>query len=222
MASVSSWADRVRNSRPETGPWHYIDIPIDKRHLDMNRDCAKGDCVVAKIEELRAVLKDPAAPQEKRREALMFIIHFVGDMHQPLHCSNNNDHGGNDVRVVFNDRPGKLHGLWDGLLLSQMGTEDALFPRLTAEAERHRKKWAKGTVEQWADQIHKSAQKVVYGKLPKTAKALPAANAAFPNPPLAAPVAITPAYERAADPLIATELEKAGVRLAAVLNSTLQ
>src|SRR4051812_9590993 len=49
MASVASWADEVRRARPETGPWHYIDIPIDKPHRDMARDCPKGDCVIVKI-----------------------------------------------------------------------------------------------------------------------------------------------------------------------------
>ena len=88
---------QIRNSRKETGPWHYIDIPIDKPHLNMERDCPKGDCVIAKIEEFRAALKDPATPAGSRREALMFIIHFVGDMHQPLHSADHHDRGGNDV-----------------------------------------------------------------------------------------------------------------------------
>jgi hypothetical protein len=99
IQSIASWADNVRNQRRETGPWHYIDIPIDKPHLDMARDCPKGDCVIAKIEDFQKVLKDPAAAPAQRREALLFLVHFVGDMHQPLHCSDNNDQGGNKVLV---------------------------------------------------------------------------------------------------------------------------
>lgn len=223
MESVASWADQIRNSRRETGPWHYIDIPIDKPHLDMARDCPNGDCVIAKIEQFRDVLKNPATPPDQRREALMFIIHFVGDMHQPLHCSNNSDQGGNGLRIVYHDRPGNLHSLWDGSLLQTMGTEQALLPGMILDAERHRKKWAKGTVRDWAEESHKDAQKTVYGKLPKGwntphTQVPVAANALPPTPP----VAITPAYEHKADPLIAGQIERAGVRLAFLLNSALQ
>src|SRR5690242_20579764 len=73
MASVASWADEVRRSRPETGPWHYVDIPVEKSHLDMERDCAKGDCVVSAIAKFRQMMHDPTATADQRREALMFV-----------------------------------------------------------------------------------------------------------------------------------------------------
>jgi hypothetical protein len=205
MASVSSWADEIRRSRPETGPWHYIDIPIDKPHLDMARDCPKGDCVIAKIEELQVTLKDPATAPEKRREALMFLIHFVGDMHQPLHCSDNNDKGGNTVKIQFMDHPGNLHGLWDSGLLNRMGKEDELFARLSAESSSHKKKYAKGTVRDWAEQSHRMARKVVYARLPKA--------------PEGGVLVIRADYERRADALIEQQISRAGARLAMVLNS---
>jgi hypothetical protein len=214
MVSISSWADQIRNSRRETGPWHYVDIPIDKPHLDMARDCPRGDCVIAKIEEFRTVLQDAAAPPAKRREALMFVIHFVGDMHQPLHCSDNHDRGGNEVHIVFNGRPGNLHGLWDSGLLDRMGAADALFVKFSADAERHRKKWAQGTASDWAEESHKAAQKTVYGKLPKAPREA--------EPAGALPLVIAAPYERKADPLIAGQIERAGVRLASLLNATLQ
>jgi hypothetical protein len=205
MASIASWADSVRRQRSDTGPWHYIDIPIDKPHMDMARDCPKGDCVIAAIAAQRKVMMDPAADPVKRREALMFVIHFVGDMHQPLHCSDNKDKGGNDVRTVFNDRNSNLHSVWDGVLLGRMGTEDQLFPAMLKEAEAH-KRWGKGTVEKWAEESHKQSQKVVYGKLTKE--------------PKGTPVPIGADYEKAADPVIRTQLEKAGDRLAHLLNDS--
>src|ERR1017187_78791 len=58
IQSIASWADNVRNQRRETGPWHYIDIPIDKPRLDMARDCPKADCVIAKIETFQKELHD--------------------------------------------------------------------------------------------------------------------------------------------------------------------
>jgi hypothetical protein len=208
MASIASWADEVRRTRATTAPWHYIDIPIDKPHLDMARDCPKGDCVIAKIEDFRKALNDPAITPEERREDLMFLIHFVGDMHQPLHCADNKDKGGNDVKVEFFGKPSNLHSVWDSGLLSRMGTQERLFGRLLTESESHAKKWSKGTVEDWAEEAHKAAQKTVYGRLPKVAPGTP--------------IPIGAAYEKKADPLIRAQLEKAGARLAAVLNTALK
>jgi hypothetical protein len=208
MASVSSWPDQIRRSRPETGPWHYVDIPIDKPGLDMARDCPNGNCVIAAIAAMRAKLRAPDLSAEQRREALMFVIHFIGDMHQPLHSSNNRDRGGNEVHIVFHDQPGNLHGLWDSALLARMGKEDDLFPKLSAASARHRKKFAKGTVSDWAEQAHKLAQQMVYGKLPVAAPG--------------APLAIGADYERRADAVIELQIERAGARLAAVLNQDLQ
>jgi S1/P1 Nuclease len=209
MASIASWADNIRRDRSETGAWHYIDIPIDKRHRDMLRDCPQGNCVIQKIEDFEAVLRDPNAPATRRREALMFVIHFIGDMHQPLHSSDDKDKGGNDKRVVFNGRNMNLHSLWDSGLLQPIGKEDDLFPAWSAEAARHAGKWSKGSVEDWAEQTHKAAVKVVYGALPKTAGKTE-------------PYVIDAAYVRKADSLIREQIEKAGDRLARSLNQNLK
>jgi hypothetical protein len=206
--SISSWPDQIRHSRPETAPWHYIDIPITQPHLDMARDCPKGDCVIAKIADFRKALADPSTPAAAQREALIFLIHFIGDMHQPLHCSDNHDKGGNDVHVEFDGQPSNLHSVWDGGLLGRMGTEEQLFPALSQESARREKKFAKGTVEDWAEQSHKAAVKMVYGKLPKAAPGQP--------------VVLDAAYEQAADPLIRLQIERAGARLARVLNEALR
>jgi nuclease S1 len=209
MPSVASWADEVRRARAETGPWHYVDIPNDKKHLDMERDCAKGDCVISALSRLRQTLRDPASTPDQRREALMFIIHFVGDMHQPLHSSDNKDRGGNSVQLTFHDRKTNLHSLWDSGLLGRLEPEDQLFPALSAESAKRRKKFGHGTVTAWAEESHKEGVKTVYGKLPKPVNAT-------------TPIDIPPAYETAADPLLRLQLERAGARLAYVLNTDLK
>ena len=206
LASVSSWADQVRNSRRETAPWHFIDIPITQPHLDMTRDCPKGDCVIAKIEDFRKVLADAAAAPEHRNEALRFLVHFVGDMHQPLHCADNNDRGGNEVRVDFFGRNMNLHSVWDSGLLGRMPPEDQLFAQLSKHlTEGRARKLGKGGPRDWAEEIHKTAVKVIYGKLPKTV-----------------PVTITADYEKIADAVVKQQLERAGARLAATLNAALK
>jgi hypothetical protein len=209
LASIASWADEVRRARPETGSWHYVDIPIDERHLNMDRDCPKGDCVLARIVLFRQILGDPAAIDTEREEALKFLVHFIADMHQPLHCANNDDKGGNSVRLMFQDRPTNLHSLWDSGMLARLGTEDQLFPELSKAAERRAGKWSKGGVEDWAEEAHKAAQKLVYGRLPKSAT-------------LDQPLVIAKAYQEPAHALIREQLIKAGDRLARVLNETLE
>jgi hypothetical protein len=208
MSSVASWADEVRRSRPETGPWHYVDIPIGEAHFDMGRDCAGGACIVAAIAAMEQKLRDPAADAGARREALMFLIHFVGDMHQPLHCSDHDDKGGNSVPVIYRDRRTSLHSAWDSGLLGNLGKEEDLFPALSQESARHRKKFAKGSVRDWVESSHESAKKTVYGLLPKAAEG--------------APSNVDAEYERAADALIRQQIELGGARLAKVLNQALR
>ena len=206
LASVSSWADQIRNTRRETAPWHFIDIPISQPHLDMMRDCPKGDCVIAKIEDFRKVLADTAAAPNQRNEALRFLVHFIGDMHQPLHCADNKDRGGNEVRVEFFGRNMNLHSVWDSGLLGRMPSEDELFAQLSKDLTRDRaRKWGRRGPRDWAEEIHKTAVKIIYGKLPKTA-----------------PIQITPDYEKIADAVVKQQLERAAARLAATLNAALR
>jgi hypothetical protein len=214
LASISSWPDTIRRERAATAPWHFVDIPIDQPHLDMARDCPKGDCVIQAIANFRAALMNPATPPDQRREALMFVVHFVGDMHQPLHSSDNRDKGGNDVKVTLGDsRQSNLHSVWDTGILGRMGKEGELYPGLLKEARKNRKKWSQGTVESWAEESHRLAVEVTYGKLPVK----PAAGT-----PNATPIHLDAGYEQAAVPVIRMQLEKAGDRLARVLNEALK
>jgi hypothetical protein len=207
MASIASWADQVRSQRRETANWHFIDIPIDKPHLEMARDCPKEGCVISKIEEFEKTLADPNLTPAQKKEPLMFLVHFIGDMHQPLHCSDNKDRGGNDVHLEFFGRNMNLHSMWDGGLLGRLPAEDQEFADFSKDLTNSRaKKWGKGSVRDWAEESHKVAVKVVYGKLPKGA----------------APIKITPEYEKLADPVIRQQIECAGARLAAALNAALR
>jgi hypothetical protein len=81
---ASVWADEYRHDHRQTGPWHYIDIPLADSRIDLARECANGDCVIAKTEQFLAVLNDPSADANAKARALRFVIHFVGDLHQPL------------------------------------------------------------------------------------------------------------------------------------------
>jgi hypothetical protein len=116
LADVSVWADYVRLQRPETAPWHYVNIPGqvpsgEPSAYAFDRDCPGGNCVVAKINDFVRVLEDPMASSSLARlEALKFLVHLVGDIHQPLHCIKD-DRGGNEIRVVSNKKLTNLHAM---------------------------------------------------------------------------------------------------------------
>lgn len=205
IASMASWADVVRPMRKETEPWHFVNIEISSSGLDMKRDCPPAGCIIRAIEESRERWRDPGLSPTERREALLFLVHFVGDLHEPLHCSDNHDRGGNDVMVEFEGARMNLHQVWDRGVLNRLPPEDQLYATLeSAITPADQAEWSKGTVEMWAGDSFDAARQVVYGALPKT--------------PQGEILHLNESYERLAKPVIERQLEKAAVRLAAILN----
>ena len=102
FADASTWPDDIRKLRPDTPPWHFIDIPRGAPTSDITKYCLPQEgCVTSALTEQVRVLRDPNSSAQAKADALRFIIHFVGDIHQPLHASTNNDLGGNCVPVTF-------------------------------------------------------------------------------------------------------------------------
>ncbi len=204
LAEIASWADDYRKQHRETGPWHFVDIEIADPRYVQARDCPKGDCVVEKLSEFAKVLTNPAASQADRIMALKFVVHFAGDLHQPLHSADNHDKGGNGVQVIYRGKPVNLHHVWDTELVEAAGgndpaklaadLDDGLLPPVPDEM-------ARGTPVDWANETHAAAIKVTYGALPKD-----------PGVDLAG------SYTAAAVPVVKVQLEEAGLRLARVLN----
>ena len=120
IEAVASWADEYRHDHRETGPWHFIDIPLAETQIDLARECPNGDCVIDKTKQFLAVLKDPKADRAAKAEALKFVIHFIADMHQPLHVADDGDKGGNGRHVIFHGHPDNLHWVWDTGLLEHI------------------------------------------------------------------------------------------------------
>lgn len=141
LAGVATWADDLRNDDPErfkaTSRWHYINAQGGGCAFDVARDCPDGNCVVAAIEAQRAILADRKQPLEARRDALKFIVHLVGDAHQPMHAGNRTDSGGNKFQVSLRTpmQPEEyakkyyvdgvmgtnLHSIWDYYILGSRG-----------------------------------------------------------------------------------------------------
>lgn len=117
LASVSTWADEVRS--PKTAAWHYLNFPRDADcRYDGDRMCIQDNCVVGAIDRQLAVLASNA-PEEQRLMALKYLVHFVGDVHQPLHAGFADDRGGNSYQLQAYGRGTNLHALWDSALLQQ-------------------------------------------------------------------------------------------------------
>ncbi|MDE2104701.1 MAG: S1/P1 nuclease [Patescibacteria group bacterium] len=162
LATASMWADVHKRQLKGSAPWHYVNVPIDEPRYDA-RFCPESGCVVSKIAEFRAVLADKSKPREERQKALRFVVHLVGDLHQPLHVGDNGDRGGNDTQVRFFKTGTNMHALWDRLLIENAGKDEVIWlgELVELDTDENRAAWSKGTVEDWATESLKAA-KVAY------------------------------------------------------------
>ncbi len=127
LADVATWPDEIRNDPTkkdlwkDTSPLHYINFRDKTCVYVPPRDCPDGKCVVGGLQKYVAILGDRHRSDAERLDALRFVVHFVGDIHQPLHAGYRDDKGGNDVQVRFEGKGENLHKVWDSGLL---GTRD--------------------------------------------------------------------------------------------------
>lgn len=228
IAAAATWPDKLRDvnengARQATRQWHFVDIEIDAPDLD--RACfghpslppgtpaSKGpaqDCVVDKIQQFAAELASPATGPEEQIVALKFLLHFVGDLHQPLHAADSHDRGGNDKRVSTGGlKAGTLHHYWDTTFVDLLGPNVS---RIAADLNEHISEhdlrvWAQGEPSDWAVDSFTVAKDDAYGRLPS-----PNARGSFRLPD---------DYLTMARRDVAIQLSKAGVRLAVLLNKVL-
>ena len=129
LASISTWADEHRS--PATAAWHYVNFPRETCVYVPERDCPDGRCVVGAIQKQLEVLASTAT-DDKRLLALKYVVHFVGDVHQPLHAGYLDDKGGNTYQLQAFMRGINLHALWDtGLIKNLSQSSDELAERLS-------------------------------------------------------------------------------------------
>ena len=170
-------ADETKGLRPgNTGALHFSNIPVDAPSFDRARDCKEDQCVVAAIEKYTAILKDKTQPKDKRREALIFVVHFMGDLHQPMHAVGGlvkddatgqmvPDLGGNKVKVRFLGVESNLHSIWDGGIIEWGPTTvDEYADRLLNYELRGRpiEELQRGTIVDWFNESHYAAAHNAY------------------------------------------------------------
>jgi nuclease S1 len=215
FVASATWADEVKSARPESYNWHFVDIPVAQPRYDATRDCPpteKGDCVIAAISRARAELAEPGRSTALKAEALKFLVHFVGDLHQPLHAIDNRDRGGNDVRVSAlrgeDGRATNLHAVWDtGLINLSSETEAARAQRLLVDLASHPVDVTLDVVK-WAEESHDLGVRVVY-RYPGFSPTGPGTDA----------ITLDDAYRSTAAAAIDRQLQAGGARLAALLDS---
>jgi hypothetical protein len=241
IVDIASCADTIRSNRmppddmcrtlavdvpPSNGLWHYIDIPVPTKSKTLDAFCPNGNCAPAKIKSFSETLRT-SQDDAQRRQALLFLVHFIGDIHQPLHAAEQGcDKGGNSEHVNFfldgkKESNVALHHVWDSLELELLMkhsniTDDRVFAGMLmaaikpAEAE----KWARATPDQMAWESYKLAVTKVY-------RGVPFQNFCDNQKPAPIVTDLTTAYENEGTKVVRQQLMKAGVRLAAILESDL-
>ncbi|MGH9143329.1 MAG: S1/P1 nuclease [Vicinamibacterales bacterium] len=219
LADVSSWADRYHDGVYQTFFWHFLNIPAAATGYDRDRDCPRQpgvaagaradqwrDCAVDRIPYHKTRLADPALDRADRAIALKFLVHLVGDLHQPFHALGVG-HGGNDIPVIVfgsatcGTGPCNLHGVWDGGLIAHRNLDDAAYLQVLRDliTKNGWERQSGGTPADWAMQSHDLAKAAL---LPEHGQA-------------------DEAYYRAHIDVVDRRLALAGVRLAAALNDAL-
>jgi hypothetical protein len=216
LDEAANWPDEMRAAPGEfwqktATPWHYVTL----NGVVYDHAPPEGDALTA-LDKFTATLKDPNASRADKQLALRFIVHIVGDLHQPLHVGKCCDKGGNDVKVTWFGKPTNLHAVWDSQLVDD---EQLSFTELAAKLERHISpqdvvKWWDPNPRDW---IGESAEirdtlyptKADMPKPPKGKKKLK--KGALPDLSYSYVYKFTPVMER--------RLSQAGIRLAAYLNA---
>src|SRR5262249_14850879 len=254
-AHESTWADDYRVKHPETGPFHFLDLPF-MGNGDVETLCDSGCTPHAIADQIVQFQNNPGTAAAA--DALRFLIHLVGDAHQPLHDITNNDRGGNCIPVDFLQIASKrkvdhgtvsydpeLHSVWDKYIIDEVliggATEADFANRLLQAAQPHRTEWRMVTLDDsiekqilaWVSDAHRRAIQVGYAHLVSgpNHNSIEASTLAGPDTLqncsdngfhdkiAAKKIKVNQTYVDAAGPVVEEQLEKAGLRLAALLDA---
>jgi hypothetical protein len=200
LAEASTYPDEMRSDpsvfwKKTANPWHYVTVPVDKSYAEVGAP-EEGDALTA-LNQFTLTLKNPKASLEDKQLALRFIVHIIGDLHQPLHVGNGNDKGGNDIKLEFFWQDSNLHRVWDSELMDKRQLSYTEWTTILSRkiSAKQAKEWATADPQVWIkessilrDKIYPSSDKISYDYL----------------------------YQNM--PFVQQRLEMGGVRIAAYLN----
>jgi len=217
LAQLATWADCIKPLRErfgETGAWHYQNIHIC-RPFDRASACAEGNCVTAQIERHAERLANRRLSARERLIALAFLVHLVGDLHNPMHAADRDDAGGNRFAVSYGLIAGRtnLHLVWDGYLMERAVSEPpgGAVGVLAGVARAERRAMGGGALAEWVRESWEVGREAAYGSV--------LADPCGP-PPATRPV-IDEAATRRLTPVLRRQIARAGVRLAGMLDAAL-
>jgi hypothetical protein len=229
LAEASIWPDQTKKET-KTSAWHFIDLTIQDRKTDIPARCPKDDCLPARIRifsaELKAHIPDP---RWSELDVLRYVVHFVGDAHQPLHAATDADDGGNCERLAEPYHQAKnLHAIWDGGIIADMDVDDRslaarLEEQINATDTSEIRRLSGGTENDWIWESHELALRDIYYKLhiPVEPPLFPASCADAPADIRDFKLAVDPLYISSMKPVVESQILKAGLRLAKLLNESL-
>ena len=206
LADVANWADVIKKRDPKPDLKHYANIAEDAWTYNQMRDCPEKKCVTEKIREFEIILADKNRPHPARKEAFKFLVHLVADIHQPMHLGNREDRGGNEIDVMFRGEHTNLHALWDSGLIFLEGNSLVQYAEIldARTTETEIRDWIKSYVVDWSNESRALVLKYGY-PLARTEEA-----------------ELTREYIERGRSVIEEQLRKAGIRLAHILNRSLQ
>lgn len=218
LAARAAWADAYAKANAETAPWHYVSIQIDDPDIDTACDNVRSvvsndNCILRRLNIFEEQLLSVKVPTKDRIVAFKFIVHLVGDLHQPLHVADNQDLNGSCVPIAIG-ASGTIDLLryWDDVAVDGLGRESAAVANgLIAEiTPAERNLWQGGSPEDWTLESFNLAQTRVYSLDSEPACASDTA-----------PVFLPPGYADEAAQVARLQLKRASVRLALLLNRVL-
>ena len=205
LADVSTWADEVR-SQPEykqTGSWHFLNLPLGLTYPEFQKqvEAMKESNVYSALQQNEQELMSKNTTRTQKIEALKFIVHFVGDLHQPMHISRAEDKGGNTIQLSYEGKGMNLHSLWDTYLLEHQGLSyEQLAEKYDQVTPQQIKQWQSDPLMKWIWESYE-----ISSRLYAEVDAMKGRS-------------IDEAYYKAHIGIIGDRIQKAGIRLAGVLN----
>ena len=154
LANVANWADEIKRYDNKPDVLHYTNIAVGHRRYLQERDCPHKRCVTEKIKRYENILVDSGSSRKIRKEAFKFLVHLVADVHQPMHLGNKKDRGGNEIAVYFGDKPTNLHRVWDHDLIDLRGKSQRQFARQLNRLilPKDKKRWIGGNPDDWSNE----------------------------------------------------------------------
>ncbi|MEJ5995823.1 S1/P1 nuclease [Pedobacter sp. Du54] len=205
ISEACTWADDARREPQyaNTANWHFLNLPLGLNYEDFQKyiDTLKSENVYSELINQEKILTNNNSTKQQKINALKFMMHFVGDLHQPMHISREEDKGGSTIQVNYNGKGTNLHSLWDTRMLEKEGLSAALLAiKFDTISETDIKQWQKDPVMVWMWESYQIST-VLYAEIAQMNNKT-----------------IDDTYYQKHMPIVQKRMQQAAIRLAGILN----